>query len=673
MTGEEIKVNDTVNIVFIADNNYVIPTITAIYSIVRNKTSSTRLNIYILTDDMDSDHAAIFHRVEKNEMVHISVISASARKYETLHHIDKDSPCVASIAALLKFDIPNVLNDIDKVLYLDGDLVVRGDLLSLYNTNINKFFLAAVVDSGSIYYKHQYVKKVSNYFNSGVMLMNLAKMREVDATTLLIDEKQNSKDSFLMDQNIFNVVFDKQICLLPIRYNFLYVNLVRAKEKYSIKDINQRYGTNYTSLDDAVEDAMIIHYSSKDKPWKSNDIPLGEEWNFYFREATNAYQLPRIDNDFIEKNENACPKVSVIIPVYNTERYLRETLFAIANQTLREIEIICINDGSSDGSQEILEAFSKNDNRIRLFSQSNKGQSAARNVGIQAATGEYIYFFDSDDLLKPHSLEELYTRAKKDSLDILLFDGESFYETPQLEREFAQYKTYYMRSQKYPRICSGEELYVDMVSHGDYRVSPCLQFFSREYINRKSLRYYEGIIYEDNLFALQAILQARRASHTSSVLFRRRVRKGSTMTKAISFRNFRSHFICLQEMYLFIIENHFSDAAVETARRQFNQFFRVTCTFYQALSPNDKRRPWCQAGKKQMLSEILYQCILLNCTDSDEFAMRELRAIHSSWTYRIGRFITFIPRKVRGGIRCCKEHGLRYTWNLLLAKLHIKK
>ena len=128
------------------------------------------------------------------------------------------------------------------------------------------------------------------------------------------------------------------------------------------------------------------------------------------------------------------PKVSIIIPVYNTERYLPQCLDSIINQTLRELEIICVNDGSSDNSLSILNNYRNKDNRIKIINKGNRGVSAARNEGIKAARGEYITFVDSDDYVDLSTYEVLYEYAKKDDIDIIQMgirrfkDGEDNYD-----------------------------------------------------------------------------------------------------------------------------------------------------------------------------------------------------------------------------------------------------
>ena len=116
------------------------------------------------------------------------------------------------------------------------------------------------------------------------------------------------------------------------------------------------------------------------------------------------------------------PKVSVIVPVYKTEKYLDECLESIENQTLREIEIVCVNDGSPDNSIDILENHKRKDGRIKIINQENAGISMARNAGIKNSKGEYVLFLDSDDLISPKLCEIAYNKAKENKdADIVQF------------------------------------------------------------------------------------------------------------------------------------------------------------------------------------------------------------------------------------------------------------
>lgn len=112
-------------------------------------------------------------------------------------------------------------------------------------------------------------------------------------------------------------------------------------------------------------------------------------------------------------------KISVIVPVYNVEKFLSQCIESIINQTYRNIEIILVDDGSSDGCGRICDAYAEKDNRVRVIHKTNGGPSVARNVGIKAATGEYMAFVDSDDFIFPHMYEVLYKRIVKDKSDMV--------------------------------------------------------------------------------------------------------------------------------------------------------------------------------------------------------------------------------------------------------------
>ena len=112
------------------------------------------------------------------------------------------------------------------------------------------------------------------------------------------------------------------------------------------------------------------------------------------------------------------PKISVIVPVYNVEKFLEKCLKSIIEQTFEDLEIICINDGSTDKSLSILNSYAAKDPRIKILSQTNQGQSCARNAGLEIASGEYIGFVDSDDWIDLDFYEKLYNTAKKYDADI---------------------------------------------------------------------------------------------------------------------------------------------------------------------------------------------------------------------------------------------------------------
>ena len=114
------------------------------------------------------------------------------------------------------------------------------------------------------------------------------------------------------------------------------------------------------------------------------------------------------------------PKVSVIIPVYNVEEYLRECLDSVVNQTLKEIEIICVDDGSTDSSLDILKEYAEKDNRITVMKQANLHAGVARNAGLSVAKGEYLSFLDSDDFFEKDMLEKMFLKVSSNLSDVIV-------------------------------------------------------------------------------------------------------------------------------------------------------------------------------------------------------------------------------------------------------------
>lgn len=131
-------------------------------------------------------------------------------------------------------------------------------------------------------------------------------------------------------------------------------------------------------------------------------------------------------NDIKYKNEIVCRFLSVIIPVYNVSFYLEECLSSVVHQSLQDIEIICINDGSTDNSLEILKKWGKKDNRIVILNQENKGVSAARNEGLKIAKGNYITFVDADDMVCPNIYSSLIPKMQIYELDAYIFAFKTF-------------------------------------------------------------------------------------------------------------------------------------------------------------------------------------------------------------------------------------------------------
>ena len=220
-------------------------------------------------------------------------------------------------------------------------------------------------------------------------------------------------------------------------------------------------------------------------------------------------------------------KLSVIIPVYNVEKYLKDCLDSVCAQTLTDIEIICIDDGSTDNSLNILNEYSSKDSRIKIISKKNGGQATARNLGIKEAQGEYIAFVDSDDFIENTMFEKLYAKAETNNLDLAMckiatYDNQT--------REIKDNVWYYM-------LGVFRDFEKDIFNHKDTKeftcniaVTPYNKIYKTSLLKDNHILFPEGLIFEDEKFFFDTYLRAKKISIVNEFLYYYRVnRKGSTV------------------------------------------------------------------------------------------------------------------------------------------------
>lgn len=226
-------------------------------------------------------------------------------------------------------------------------------------------------------------------------------------------------------------------------------------------------------------------------------------------------------------------KVSVIIPVYNTAPYLEKAIKSISNQTLREIEIIAVNDGSTDNSLEILKHLQQDDPRLRIYSQPNRGLSLTRNEGMAKARGEYVYFFDSDDFLREDALASCYQEATMHGCDFVCFDAVI------MDASQTEHTSPYQRKDTLSKdTCyTGAEAWELLQTHKKNSTSVCLNMIRTGYLHSTGLKFYPDILHEDHLFTFLLFLQADKVCYIPEDYFHRRMRRQSIMTTPVSMRN----------------------------------------------------------------------------------------------------------------------------------------
>lgn len=192
-------------------------------------------------------------------------------------------------------------------------------------------------------------------------------------------------------------------------------------------------------------------------------------------------------------------KISIIIPIYNVEKYLPECLDSIISQTFSDIEIICINDGSTDDSLKILQDYKKKDNRIIIIDKQNEGSGIARNIGLKKALGEYICFIDSDDWLENStSLEKMYNAAEKDCLDILIFGGYSCYEKyGKLIKWKGKYRLKSLNKKYFKNVFGAKNIKKDIFK---FPTTAWTKLYSREFLIKNEIKFQPIKVGQDQLF-----------------------------------------------------------------------------------------------------------------------------------------------------------------------------
>lgn len=215
-------------------------------------------------------------------------------------------------------------------------------------------------------------------------------------------------------------------------------------------------------------------------------------------------------------------KISVVVPVYNVETYLCQCLDSVFEQHTENFEVICIDDGSTDKSAEILKEYSGRYSNMKVINQKNAGLSAARNAGINAAQGDYILFLDSDDWLEVNALDVLQHTINGE--DLICFNGRRYFEDGAVETPdngidekgltgWEYYNKYALVSRKFHFVCV------------------VLRLYKREFLFKNKLSFEEGLLHEDNLFTPVACYYAGRVKVIPDILYVYRIRSGSITFK----------------------------------------------------------------------------------------------------------------------------------------------
>ena len=240
------------------------------------------------------------------------------------------------------------------------------------------------------------------------------------------------------------------------------------------------------------------------------------------------------------------PKVSVIVPVYNIEKYIQLCVDSVLNQTFTEFELILVDDGSQDSSGQICDSYAEKDNRVRVAHIENGGQGHARNVGVSLARGDFIEFLDGDDWITPDTLEFLVNEAESKSLDLVLFAAHSFVDGD--PKEFNVIINEYNRSHNFDVVFDGVTCYKKMMEYDEYITQMGMRFFSASYYRKHGFAFQEGKLHEDEVIGFLSVILADRVEIVDKRFYQRRYRAGSAMTSRTQIASLRGYATALADL-----------------------------------------------------------------------------------------------------------------------------
>ena len=383
------------------------------------------------------------------------------------------------------------------------------------------------------------------------------------------------------------------------------------------------------------------------------------------------------------------PKVSIVVPIYNVEKYLHQCLDSIVNQTLKDIEIICVDDGSTDSSPQIIKEYMDKDPRVKVITKPNSGYGNSMNRGFDMAEGEYIGIVESDDYADPEMFEEMYQVASSNQLDVVKSGFYYYYSIPN-ERNEKEEIVSKIRARK--SFCPATDFKAPMEMVEFFNLKPTIwsAIYRKDFIRENKIRFNEtpGASFQDTSFSFKVMCLAKRVQLLQEAyLHYRQDNENSSV-------NSPKKVFCVcdeyEEMHKFLETNPLHRGVLECICNRikydtymwnlgrlspkFKYIFleRAAQEFKECFEKGTMDPKYFEdykwEGVKKMVEDPIgfYNEYALN---QPGYSMKELKEIKESYSYRIGRIITFFPRKFLGGIQSIKDDGVIYTFKLGCKKI----
>lgn len=384
-------------------------------------------------------------------------------------------------------------------------------------------------------------------------------------------------------------------------------------------------------------------------------------------------------------------KVSIVIPVYNVQKYLRKCLESVVNQTLQDIEIICVDDGSTDSSGQILDEYASNDSRIKVIHKTNSGYGNSMNIGFENATGEYIGIIESDDYAELNMFETLYGIAHNNDLDVIKSSFYFYYSVPVEKNE-----KFEIVSNVISGVTMKPSTYfksnMEMVELYNIKPSIWSAIYKRDFIRKNKIRFLEtpGASFQDTSFNFKVWALAERAQLIQDAfLHYRQDGEGSSI-------NSKAKIFCVcdeyEEMEKFLAGNPVLQGRLDyvlqrikydtymwnldrlSKKYKFIFLERASEEFKEAIKKGTMNMRYFESNKWEDMYKIAsdpieYYNKKIARGGKPSYWELKYKKIRNSLTYKIGSCFTILPRVTCRFIRCIFKYGIKYTFTVSLKEL----
>ena len=392
----------------------------------------------------------------------------------------------------------------------------------------------------------------ASYQDTSFFYKTLYKANKIFCTKKAFYYYRQTNSNSSVNNNTLNKVIFAHIELNEIE-NFI-------KKDIKLYNKNQRYFNTKKIM------TLLWNLNRVDKKKQYNKILYKEIYEIlksdnYIHEQFNNFEInflyhlknngeKRTSEIFLYSPKEKNPQISVIIPIYNCEKYIKECLSSLIKQTFKNFEIICINDGSNDDTLKILKKFEAKDERIIIFNQNNSGPGIARNIGMKKSKGEYLIFLDSDDIFKKTMLEELYIKIKENDSDVVICNSQNF-EKKKWWKKF--YEKNYLINDNIIKQKTFSSLDIEKDFFNLFIWWPWDKLFKRKYIENLGIEYQNLKSSEDLFFVAASVIAAKKISYLDKILINHRIgiKNSVSNSRQKSWDNF---YYALKKLKKFIKE-----------------------------------------------------------------------------------------------------------------------